>query len=333
MPLHTETSSTPLPPKYLQDDKLTQECEELLPSLPKEKGWVSSYLYQYRGFWHSARQLQGVIACQKHFEAQDSDIFLVTTPKSGTTWLKALLFALVNRMQCSFMEQHPLLMHSPHELVPYLDSKIYVENQTPDLSSFTSPRLFATHLPLVSLPQSVHDCPCKIVYLCRDPKDTFVSLWHFANKLRLENMESNSLEDVFDRFCKGVSAYGPFWDHVLGYWKESLKNPDKVLFLKYEDLKEKPTSQLKKISDFLGYPFSTEEEASGLLEGIIDLCSFDKLSNLEVNKSGKLSSGEENKAFFRRGEVGDWMKFLNAKMVARLNSITQQKFDASGLKL
>lgn len=332
MPLHAETI-TPLPPTYLQDDNLTQECEELLPSLPRERGWISPHIYQYQGFWHPAPLLQGVIACQKHFEARDSDIFLVTTPKSGTTWLKALLFALVNRMHYPSIEQHPLLMHSPHDLVPFLDIEIYVENQTPDLSSFTSPRLFATHLPLVSLPQSVHDYPCKIVYLCRDPKDTFVSMWHFTNKLRLENMESDSLEDVFDRFCRGASPYGPFWDHVLSYWKESLERPNKVLFLKYENLKEKPTFLLKKIADFLGYPFSSEEEESGLLDGIINLCTFDNLSNLEVNKSGKSSFGVEKKDFFRQGKVGDWKNFLNAKMVARLDSITQEKFGASGLKL
>ncbi|KAL3510999.1 hypothetical protein ACH5RR_030400 [Cinchona calisaya] len=109
---HLETSPT-LPPKYLQDDKLTQECEVLLPSLPKEKGWVSSHFYQYQGFWHPAKQLQGVIACQKHFEAQNSDIFLVTTPKYGTTWLKAIVFALVKRMHYRRgMENHPLFRNS-----------------------------------------------------------------------------------------------------------------------------------------------------------------------------------------------------------------------------
>jgi hypothetical protein len=37
---------------------------------------------------------------------------------------------------------------------------------------------------------------------------------------------------------------------VLGYWKASLERPDKVLFLKYEDLKEDIISNLKKIAGF-----------------------------------------------------------------------------------
>ncbi|KAL3511005.1 hypothetical protein ACH5RR_030406 [Cinchona calisaya] len=268
---HLETSPT-LPPKYLQDDKLTQEC-----------------------FWHPAKQLQGVIACQKHFEAQNSDIFLVTTPKYGTTWLKAIVFALVKRMHYRRgMENHPLFRNNPHDLVPFLDLKIYVENKTPDLSSFASPRLFATHLPFNSLPKSCTMLHARLLF--KNPKDTFVSIWHFSNKLRLiGNMETNSLEDVLDRFCKGVSNYGPFWDHVLGYWKESLENPNKEEFL--------------------------------------TLCSFGNLRNLEVNKSGKLSSGEENEAYFRRGEVGDWKNFLTAEMVDRINSLAEEKFGASRLKL
>ncbi|CAL5430759.1 unnamed protein product [Camellia sinensis] len=324
------------PPKYLQEDDITQECRELLSSLPKEKGWVASHLYQYQGFWHPSRQLQGVLSCQKGFQAQDTDILLVTTPKSGTTWLKAILFALVNRAQypndITSQQQHPLHANNPHDLVPFLELKLYADNHVPDLTSFTSPRLFSTHLPPLSLPESIKCSACKLVYLCRNPKDTFVSLWHFTNKLRPKDIGTNSLEDTFDRFCRGVSLYGPFWDHVLGYWKESLENPGKILFLKYEEMKEKPDEHLRRTAQFLGYPFSPEEEKLGLVDEILGLCSFDTLSKLEVNKSGKLLSGEENKTFFRRGEVGDWKNFLSAEMEDRLDQISEQKLYKFGLK-
>ncbi|KAA8529298.1 hypothetical protein F0562_033903 [Nyssa sinensis] len=204
-------------------------------------------------------------------------------------------------------------------LCQFLELKLYIDNQVPELTSYTSPRLFSTHLPFVSLPKSVNDSACKLIYLCRNPRDTFVSLWHFTNKLRPQSLGTNSLEEVFDRFCRGVSLYGPFWDHVLGYWKESLEKPQKLHFLQYEEMKEQPTVHLRKIAEFLGCPFSAEEEAKGVVDEILELCSFDNLSNLEVNKTGKLSSGEENKAFFRRGEVGDWKNYLSSEMVARLN--------------
>lgn len=75
------------------------------------------------------------------------------------------------------------------------------------------------------------------------------------------------------------------------------------------------------------------EEESGLVDQILELCSFDHLSALEINKNGKLSSGEENKAFFRRGVVGDWRNYMDDEMVERMDRITQDKFAGSGLIL
>ncbi|XP_076895873.1 cytosolic sulfotransferase 5-like [Bidens hawaiensis] len=318
--------------KYLKQE-LTQECKILLSTLPTKSGWVVSKLYNYQGFWYHPSYLQGLLSCQKHFQAQDTDILLATTPKSGTTWLKALLFTLLNRTRYPHAQHdHPLLSNNPHMLVPFLEIKLYLDDQNPDLSSFASPRLFSTHLPYVSLPKSVKDSKCKLVYLCRNPKDTFISLWAFSNQLRLQEMGTNSLEDVFEKYCEGVSLYGPFWDHLLGYWQESLKNPDKVYFLTYEEMKEEPDLHLRKLTEFLGCPFSVEEKKEGMVEGILDICSFDNLRNLKVNKEGKLPSGENNSAFFRNGKVGDWKNYLTTEMVERFEKICEEKLHGSGLK-
>ncbi|XP_022025481.1 cytosolic sulfotransferase 12 [Helianthus annuus] len=322
-------------PKYIKEDELSQECKSLLSTLSTESGWVSSAttLYNYQGFWHHARQLQGVLSCQKHFQAQDTDILLVTTPKSGTTWLKAILFSLLNRTRFQpTQDDHPLLSNNPHTLEPFLEPSLYLKDENPDLSSFASPRLFSTHLPYISLPKSVQDSKCKLVYLCRNPKDIFISFWAYTNKFRLQDVGTNSLEEVFKKFCEGVSLYGPFWDHMLGYWHESLKNPENVYFLTYEEMKEQPDLHLRKLADFLGCPFSPKEVKENMVDAILKICSFDNMSNLKVNKEGKLPSGINNSAFFRKGEVGDWKNYLTTEMVERLDKICEEKLDGSGLK-
>ncbi|XP_050235829.1 cytosolic sulfotransferase 13 [Mercurialis annua] len=330
-----QTLQNPLidPPDYLQDKDVLQECKDLIASLPTEKGWVANYLHQYQGFWHTTRQLKGVISCQNHFQAQNSDIFLVTTPKSGSTWLKSIIFALVNRVHFPNPKtHHPLLTHNPHHLVPFLEYQ-YIKTQFPDDVMIESPRFFSTHLPFSSLPKSVAESGSKLVYLCRNPKDTFVSMWHFTNKLRPNEKGENSLEETLEKFCRGVSLYGPFWDHVLGYWKQSLENPETVLFLKYEDFKKKPKEHVMKLCEFLGCPFSEEEENNGVIDEILNLCSFDNLSSLEVNKTGKLPSGEENSAFFRRGLIGDSENYLTDEMSEKMDRITQEKLQGCGLYL
>ncbi|XP_024196598.1 cytosolic sulfotransferase 13 [Rosa chinensis] len=322
-------------PQYLQEIELSQETRDLISTLPAEKGLISGHLHQYQGFWYPTMHIQKVLASQKHFQAQDTDILLATTPKSGTTWLKAILFALVKRVHYHPDPQnmdHPLLTNNPHVLVPFLENKHSGKNQIPDPTSYAPPRLFSTHLPLAHLPQSVKDSACKVVYLCRNPKDIIVSLWHFTNRVRHKSMGTNSLEEVFEYFRRGVSGYGPFWDHVLGYWKESLEGPETVFFLKYEEMKEKPGLQLRRLAEFLGCPFSPKEEAQGVVDNILRLCSFENLSNLDVNKNEKLSTGMENSAFFRRGEAGDWRNYLTAEMVEQLDRIIEEKLQGSDLK-
>ncbi|KAF5184419.1 Cytosolic sulfotransferase [Thalictrum thalictroides] len=323
-------------PKYLHEDQneLSQECRHLMSSLPRDKGWVVNHLFNYQGFWHTTRQLQGVLASQKLFQAQQTDLFLVTTPKSGTTWLKAMAFAILNRDRypCN-NDHHPLLYSNPHDLVPFLELKLYVDNNVPDFTNFVSPRLFSTHMPYISLPDSIKNSKCKIVYLCRNPRDTLISLWHFTNKLRPKTIGNISLEEAFEKFCKGVSLCGPFWDHVLEYWKQSLEMPERVLFVKYEEIKEEPKVHLNRLAKFLGYPFSVEEEKLGVVDEILNLCSFDSLSNLMVNRMGKLLTGEDNKAFFRKGEVGDSGNYLTPEMIQHLDVITENKFIGYGLEV
>lgn len=326
--------SSSLTKREQEECQISQEFESFLSNLPKEEWMVAPYIYQYQGFWYAPKFLQAAISFQKHFQAQDSDILLVTTPKSGTTWIKAIIFSLVNRDKYPpNSKNHPLISSNPHDLVPFLEIHLYANNQTPEIESFPSPRLFSTHMPYLSLPESVRKTRgCKIVYLCRNPKDVLVSFWHFAKRVRLQEMETYSLASMFAQFSTGVSGFGPFWDHVLEYWNQSKENSDKIFFLKFEDLKRDPGFYLRRLAEFLECPFSAEEEGSGMVEDIIKICSFENLSSLEINQNGKSSSGIlENKVFFRQGEVGDWKNHLSDEMVNKLDEISKKKFAGSGL--
>lgn len=68
---------------------------EMLSTLPKGLGAGGCY-YQYQGFWYSSVWLLGTIWAQRSFRARDTDILLAASPKSGTTWMKALMFAIIN---------------------------------------------------------------------------------------------------------------------------------------------------------------------------------------------------------------------------------------------
>lgn len=337
--LKSQSNSTEKPKQEEEEEEtLTEELDEFLTSLPKEKGWRTPNLFLFQGFWCQPKEIQAIISTQKHLKAQDSDLILATIPKSGTTWLKALTFAIVNRNKFSVQQQnlhynHPLLTRNPHELVPFLEYKLYADcNRLPDLSLLPSPRLVATHIPFRALPDSVKTSKCKLVYICRNPFDTFVSIWHYLDKIRPESMGPLPLEEAFDMYCRGVIGFGPYWDHMLGYWGESLQAPNKVLFLKYEDMKVDACNQLKKLGEFLGFPFTKEEENEGIIEDISSLCSFQNMKELQVNKKGKGAiSDYENKDLFRKGEIGDWVNYFTPSMFERLSNVMEEKLGDSGL--
>ncbi|KAI3682362.1 hypothetical protein L1987_82299 [Smallanthus sonchifolius] len=303
------------------------QYKDRLATLPKEKGWITENVYMYQGFWHqSSRRIsvETVMALQDTFKARPTDIYLATLPKSGTTWLKALVFSLVNRnlYKNNRLSTHPLLVSNPHNCLPFIEIEVF--RNTPTYVDPHSLRLFATHIPYTSLPQSILDSGCRLVYLCRNPKDVLVSMFHFANKLRDKSRGLMTFEEAFELFSRGVMPTGPYWDHVKGYHKVSLEYPKNVLFLTYEDMNINTMNNVKRLAKFLGYPFTEEEEAEGAVQGIIRLCSYENLS--EVNKHGNLREDIPNGAFFREGKVGDWTNYLTGEMNRIIDEITKEKF-------
>ncbi|CAH1446723.1 unnamed protein product [Lactuca virosa] len=293
-------------------------------------------LYKYKGFWNSQKFHEWAFLAHKTFKPNPSDVIISSCPKTGTTWLKALTFAIVTRNK--FDEStNPLLTTVPHECIPLLEREFeQIEynriNNNPDFIPF-----IATHLPYNSLPESVVSSNCKIVYIYRNTKDVVVYNYQFFRKACKVAEEEACFEDAFDEFCQGISWYGPYWDHILGYWKASLERPQEVLLMKYEDMKRDARSNVKRLAEFIGHPFTIEEEKEGVIECIVKLCSFEKLSNLEVNKSGVHSpvgsNGVENQLYFRKAEDGDWEKYFTDEMKEKIDELMDQKMEGTGLVL
>ncbi|KAF5181352.1 Cytosolic sulfotransferase [Thalictrum thalictroides] len=301
----------------------------LLSQLPKAK-WLNKYdLYQWEGLWYFPAHIESTLAFQTTFEARDDDVIIASSPKAGTTWLKALVSSILNEWNNNSDELDPLTKENPHNIVMSLEGLIYLLNLKPDLSGIPSPRIFHTHLPYHVLPESIKKSKCKIVYIARNPKDTFVSLWHFMNTLKPEDQDLYPIDQAFEDFCKGIHFFGPYNDHVLAYWNESLKCPKKVHFLKYEDLKKDPKEQVKKLGEFLEKPFVNDEE----VDQVLWRCSIERLQNLEVNVSGSFPFGLRHSSFFRLGVVGDWKNCFTKEMSDRLDHIARSKFEGSGLNL
>ncbi|KAF8005643.1 hypothetical protein BT93_K0047 [Corymbia citriodora subsp. variegata] len=317
-----------------------------LDQLPKQLFWETRELYCWNGFWYRPNHLMAALAVRSRFQPRDDDVLLASSMKTGSAWLKALCFCILTSKKRKQGRENgnitvgtkqedqpedPLTVKHLAHYAKTLEIRIYTENPPPDLSVMESPRLFHTHLPYSALPESIKASPCKIVYITRNPKDTLVSLWHFFNHLRSSEQGPFPFKRAFESFCDGVCLFGPFFDHVLEYYRASLETPEKVLFLKYEDLKRDPRGQVKRLSSFLGQQL---EEDEGEVEDIVWRCSLERLKSLEVNRNGVDPWVHfPNSVFFRKGAVGDWKSMFTAEMARRLDEIARTKLEGSGLDL
>ncbi|KFK40750.1 hypothetical protein AALP_AA2G036100 [Arabis alpina] len=317
-------------------EKNQKRYQDLIATFPHAKGWrPKAPLIQHGGSWIVQPLLEGWLHAQDFFQARPNDFFVCSYPKSGTTWLKALTFAIANR-SCFHHSSNPLLKHNPHDIVPFIEAEFPLSRQGDDGNT-----LFSTHIPHGLLPESILKSGCKMVYIWRDPKDTFVSMWNFFQKERSDNGPLNSLEESFDMFCQGFSLYGPYLDHVLSYWKAYQENPDKIMFLKYETIRADPLPYVKRLAEFMGCGFTDDEEKKGVAEEVVNLCSFETLKNLEANKGESDTKGKKYRedipsrfypksAYFRKGKVGDWQNYLTPEMAARIDGLMEERFKGTG---
>ncbi|KAG8363900.1 hypothetical protein BUALT_Bualt19G0070600 [Buddleja alternifolia] len=303
--------------------------DKSLDDLPKARFWEAMDICQWEGFWFEPNLVKPAMTFRSSFHAQDDDVLLASNIKVGTTWLKSLSLCIMqkNNQQLDF---DILTTENPHFHVPTIESTIYSTKPSQvDLYDASSPRLLHTHLPHAVLPSSIKNSGCKIVYMARNPKDTLISMWHFFNSIFRPHQDPFPLEQAVDCFCSGVHQYGSFFDNVLEYWVESKKRPEKILFLKYEEMKSDPKREVMKIAEFLGRPFENEGE----VDEVLWRCSLERLKNLEVNKNGSIIMNVPNSAFFRKGVVGDWKNYLTSEMEERINQTSRSKLEAFGLFL
>ncbi|XP_023711627.1 luciferin sulfotransferase, partial [Cryptotermes secundus] len=291
----------------------------------------------------------------RRLAVREDDVWVVTYPKSGTTWMQEMVWLLVNNLD--YKTARSILQT---ERSPYLETgclvkeaartKANIRDSVREVEMLKSPRCIKTHLPLQMLPEQLWTVRPKIIYVARDAKDVAVS---YYNHHRL-----------FFGYA-GSIPYGSVWDHILDFWK--LRHEPNVIFTTYEEMKKvtSPIYHLQgtnilmhftvyhigvhtlrelavqvltlaltvgvclgtRTADFLNCTLNSEE-----MKQLCDHLSFESMKNnpsvsheIEVAKLRGMQTNinGEIQPFMRKGKVGSWKQDITPETEKKLNLCTK----------
>lgn len=203
------------------------------------------------------------------------DIFVVSYPKSGNTWVRYILAYLISGSKWS------LTSFEVDQLIP----DVYVSKDLID--RVKSNRFIKTHDPLFSYyPKSI--------YIYRDYRDVLVSYFHYKKAL-------GEYQGDFSSFIRSNEMNHPFgsWkEHVTKALDFKLNHPNSMLLLQYESLKNNFENVLLQIAQFCGI----EDYNAELIK---EKTSFRQVRTME-DKYGSQFKNHSGMNFFRTGEEGSW---------------------------
>ncbi|XP_073684317.1 sulfotransferase 1C2 [Garra rufa] len=228
-----------------------------------------------------------------------SDLLISTYPKAGTTWTQEIVDLLLHNGDAEVCKRAPTAVRIPFMEIcapPPIPTGLDL------LRQMKPPRVIKTHLPIQLVPKGFWENKCKVIYMARNAKDNLVSYFHF-DRMNLTQPEPGPWDGYIQKFMKGQLGWGSWYDHVKDYWKERKKR--NILYILYEDMKENPYREIKRIMEYLDLSVSED-----ILQRIVQLTSFQVMKdNPMANYSyiPKPVFDQSVCAFMRKGEVGDWV--------------------------
>jgi hypothetical protein len=258
-----------------------------------------------------ARVLSGDRAAELEFEYRyqryvaefgeaDSDIFVSTFSKSGTTWCQIILYQLTTAGDMDFDHLFDI---SPW--VWYAAMRKVQPAITPE------PRILKSHDDYRRFRKGRRG---RFIFVLRDGRDVCVSLYHHRrNFKRFEG----TFDEHFDNFL--IDPEYNWFDHLRPWLENAYGLP--IHYVRFEDLKRSFDETVRVMADFCGI-----DVTEATMARTREQCQFDAMQQHESQLGPRNTHFEgvsdspyfvkQSTNFIRRGEVGEGLATLSEAQLA-----------------
>lgn len=257
-------------------------------------------------------------------QTQNMITWIASYPRSGNTWVRALITAYANQGEVSINnimqtgDKHPayygdILKTPMREWNMPHQAMIKPAAMMRMLEDAGNNLLLKTHdcnLDIAGVEQIPPMLTRAAIYVVRDPRDVALSFMnHYAMPSMSAAVDQMLNDETLTRFPdSGLYVPQMSWQKHAASWTRKL--PYEVLILRYEDLLDKPFEEFSKVIRLLKMDFDAR-----LIKKSIEACAFDKFQKAEQASGFQEGVGQ---TFFHKGEANRWQKDLESALQHRI---------------
>jgi hypothetical protein len=222
------------------------------------------------GLWPRmmSRAMAGMMRAAPRFEPGARDVLVCSYFKTGTNWTMQIALQIAHRGRATF--------DHINDWVPWLEMPptrnrftVSLQDDSVWKNAPTQLRVIKTHLAFGDL---VYSEQARYIWVVRDPKDVFVSSYHFIKATMLGPL-TPSLQRWLDLYLSPDTFIGSWAKHLDGGWRN--RHRENVLFLTYEEMKADLPRAVESIARLMKVDLTRQE-----FESVVRQSSYEHMKSI-----------------------------------------------------
>jgi hypothetical protein len=210
------------------------------------------------------------------------DIFLVSYPKSGNTYLR---FLIGNAVKLQYGLEREVNFFTIQDIVPNITDGYLRE--TGPFGQQDLPRIIKSH-------HAYNPRYMRVILLVRDPRDVLTSFYHHRlNYGRLP--QTTTMAEFIRHPVDGAKVWA---DHTRSWYLCEQMLERNIQLFRYEDFMKDPPSALIRLMKFIGLDMQAE-----LVNQAVNLSSKERMSQSEALSASTYQFRTQKTRFVRKGEA------------------------------